>query len=154
MSNETIPVDLIRANLELQLRLQRLMQENAAQWLQHATHTGRESIAESGAEIESLLTARNWQELATLPAQAFRRRYQQQVGGAQVLTQLAIKNQTSFAQGLQQAIQDWQKSVTQAVAGQAETASPVQDVFRQWGALWAAPQDKEGAANAGGRDGG
>ena len=28
MSNETIPLNLFKANLELQLRLQRLMQEN------------------------------------------------------------------------------------------------------------------------------
>ena len=31
MSNETIPLNLFKANLELQLRLQRLMQENGQQ---------------------------------------------------------------------------------------------------------------------------
>lgn len=59
MSNETIPLNLFKANVELQLRLQRLMQENGQQWLENATRAGSESIAESGAEIESLLKAQN-----------------------------------------------------------------------------------------------
>ncbi|MEI2744448.1 MAG: phasin family protein [Ottowia sp.] len=80
MSNETIPLNLFKANLELQLRLQRLMQENGQQWLENATRAGSESIAESGAEIESLLKAQNWQELATLPAQAFWRQFQHHDG--------------------------------------------------------------------------
>ena len=68
MSNETIPLNLFKANLELQLRIQRLMQENGQQWLENATRAGKDGITESGAEIESLLKAKNWQELATLPA--------------------------------------------------------------------------------------
>ena len=83
MSNETIPLNLFKANLELQLRLQRLVQENGQQWLENATRAGKDGIAESGAEIESLLKAQNWQELATLPAQAFWRQFQYHVGGAQ-----------------------------------------------------------------------
>ena len=51
MSNETIPLNLFKANVELQLRLQRLMQENGQQWLENATRAGSESIAESCAEI-------------------------------------------------------------------------------------------------------
>lgn len=151
MSNETTPLDLFKANLELQLRLQRLMQESGQQWLENATHAGSENIAESGAEIESLLKAHNWQELATLPAQAFWRQSQQQMGSAQALTQVAIKNQTSFTQGLQQAIQNWQKSVTQAV-GQADAELPFQDIFKQWGAVWAKAPDKDATAKTGGRN--
>jgi hypothetical protein len=153
MSNETIPLNLFKANLELQLRLQRLMQENGQQWLENATRAGSENIAESGTEIESLLKAQNWQELATLPAQAFWRQFQHQMGGAQALTQVAIKNQTTFTQGLQQAIQDWQKSVTQAV-GQADAILPFQDIFKQWGAVWAKAQDKDAPAKTGGRNAG
>ncbi|RTL18189.1 MAG: hypothetical protein EKK55_21465, partial [Rhodocyclaceae bacterium] len=108
---------------------------------------------ESGTEIESLLKAQNWQELATLPAQAFWRQFQHQMGGAQALTQVAIKNQTTFTQGLQQAIQDWQKSVTQAV-GQADAILPFQDIFKQWGAVWAKAQDKDAPAKTGGRNAG
>ena len=149
MSNETIPPNLFKANLELQLRLQRLMQENGQQWLENAARAGKDGIAESGAEIESLLKAENWQELATLPAQTFWRQFQHHVGGAQALTQVAIKNQTSFTQGLQKAIQDWQKSVTQAV-GQGDAVLPFQDMFKQWGAVWASAQDKEAPGKTGG----
>src|SRR5690606_24985820 len=115
MSNETTPFSLFKAHLELQLRLQRLMQENGQQWLESATRAGSERITESSAEIESLLKAKNWQELATLPAQAFWRQSQHYVGGAQALTHVAIQNRTAFTQGLQQAIHDWQESVTQTV---------------------------------------
>ena len=151
MSNETIPLNLFKANVELQLRLQRLMQENGQQWLENAARAGKDGIAESGTEIESLLKAQNWQELATLPAQAFWRQFQHQMGGAQALTQVAIKNQTTFTQGLQQAIQDWQKSVTQAV-GQADAVLPFQDIFKHWGAVWAKAPDKDATAKTGGRD--
>ena len=58
MSNETIPLNLFKANLELQLRLQRLVQENGQQWLENATRAGKDGIAESGAEIENLLKAK------------------------------------------------------------------------------------------------
>jgi hypothetical protein len=75
------------------------------------------------------------------------------MGGAQALTQVAIKNQTTFTQGLQQAIQDWQKSVTQAV-GQADAVLPFQDIFKQWGAVWARAQDKDAPGKTGGRNAG
>ena len=142
-----------QARAILELRLQRLMQENGQQWLENATRAGSENIAESGTEIESLLKAQNWQELATLPAQAFWRQFQYHVGGAQALTQVAIKNQTTFTQGLQIAIQDWQKSVTQAV-GQGDAVLPFQDIFKQWGAVWASAQDKEAPGKTGGRNAG
>ena len=74
------------------------------------------------------------------------------MGGTQALTQVAIKNQTTFTQGLQQAIEDWQKSVTQAV-GQTDAVTPFQDIFKQWGAVWAKAQDKE-APKTGGRNAG
>lgn len=44
MSNETIPLNLFKANLELQLRLQRLVQENGQQWLENATRAGTAQI--------------------------------------------------------------------------------------------------------------
>ncbi len=75
------------------------------------------------------------------------------MGGAQALTQVAIKNQTTFTQGLQIAIQDWQKSVTQAV-GQGDAVLPFQDIFKQWGAVWASAQDKEAPGKTGGRNAG
>ena len=151
MSNETIPLDLFKANLELQQRLRRLMQENVQQWLESGTRASSESIAESSAEIEILLKAKNWQELTTLPAQSFWHQFQHQVGGAQALTQDAIKNQTAFTQGLQQAIQGWHKSVTQAV-GQGDAVLPFQDIFKQWGVVLAPAQDKDAPSQTGGRN--
>ena len=66
---------------------------------------------------------------------------------------MCIRDRTTFTQGLQQAIQDWQKSVTQAV-GQGDEVLPFQDMFKQWGAVWASAQDKEAPGKTGGRDAG
>ena len=71
MSNETIPLNLFKANLELQLRIQRLMQENGQQWLENATRAGKDGITESGAEIESRSrrrTGRSWQRCPHKPS--------------------------------------------------------------------------------------
>jgi len=40
MSNETIPLNLFKANLELQLRIQRLTLESGQQWMESATGVG------------------------------------------------------------------------------------------------------------------
>ena len=137
MSNETIPLNLFKANLELQLRLQRLVQENGQQWLENATRAGKDGIAESGAEIESLLKAQNWQELATLPAEAFWRQLQQRFGDSQAAAQIAITAQTGFAHGLQEAVQAWQQQ-TAGVLGEVAPAalsggdSPWANLFKPW----------------------
>ncbi len=71
MSAQTIPLHLLKAQLELQLHLSRLLQESGQQWLEHAARNGPERIAETGSEIEGVQQTSSWQELATRPAQAF-----------------------------------------------------------------------------------
>ena len=153
MSNETIPLNLFKANVELQLRLQRLMQENGQQWLENATRAGSVASSCQFWALSRLSISAPDSAMLSLPAQAFWRQFQYHVGGAQALTQVAIKNQTTFTQGLQIAIQDWQKSVTQAV-GQGDAVLPFQDIFKQWGAVWASAQDKEAPGKTGGRNAG
>lgn len=148
MSTEALPLDLFKANLELHLRITRLAQENSQRWLEVASRAGNDGVAESSAEIENLLKAENWQALAALPTQAFWRQFQQRVGDTQTLVQAAVSNQTAFTQGLQQAVQEWQKAVNTA-AGSADAIAPLQDLFKQWGAAWTTATDKEAAAKGG-----
>jgi hypothetical protein len=104
MSAQTIPLHLLKAQLELQLHLGRLLQESGQQWLDHAARTGPERIAETGNEIEGVQQTSNWQELATLPAQAFWRHAHLRMGHAQALVQTAVASQMTLAQGMQQAV--------------------------------------------------
>jgi hypothetical protein len=152
MNTETVSLNLLKATLELQLRVHRLVQESGQQWLENATHAGNEGIAEASAEIEGLLDAETWQELATLPVQAFWRQLQLRVGDTRALTQVIVNNQMAFIQGLQQAIQHWQKSASEAVGQDA--LLPLPDTLKQWGAAWSAKQEKDSSSKTGGRDGG
>ena len=111
MSNaNTLPLDLYKANLELQVRIGKLFQEGGKQWLDYGYRLASDGIAESDAEIAQLLQSEDWQKLATLPAEAFWRQLQQRFGDSQAAAQIAITAQTGFAHGLQEAVQD-RKSV-------------------------------------------
>ncbi len=137
MGTESIPLGLFKANIELQLRITRLLQDSGQQWLESAQRAGADSIAETTSEIESLLRAGNWQSLATLPAESFWRLIQQRTGDAQAINQTVIKNQAQFTTGLQQALESWQRSVLGAI-GEDSAAQPLQDLFKQWGQAWTA----------------
>ncbi len=135
MSAQTIPLHLLKAQLELQLHLGRLLQESGQQWLEHAARSGPERIAETGSEIEGVQQTSNWQELATLPAQAFWRQTHLRMGHAQALAQTAVASQMALAQGVQQAVQDWQRQVAGALGGTqgaADTTVPWSDLLARW----------------------
>lgn len=135
MSAQTIPLHLLKAQLELQLNLGRLLQESGQQWLEHAARSGPERIAATGNEIDGVHQSRNWQELATLPAQSFWRQSQLRMGHAQALVQTAMASQLTLAQGIQQAVQDWQQQVAGALGntpGAADTSVPWSDLLARW----------------------
>mgnify|MGYP001637221164 CR=1 FL=1 len=148
MSMETLPLDLYKANVELQLRITRLLQQGGHRWLESVQQSSMRSVEQTTAEIEGLLQTGNWQSLATLPADTFWRLFQHGVNDSQTINELAIQNQTEFTNGLQEALEAWQKSVM-AVASNTSAALPVMDIFKQWGAPWAnaasASDTKKGA---------
>lgn len=125
MSNKTdLPLNLYKANLELQARVTRLAQQNGQQWLEFGHRLLGDGIADSDATVAELLKADNWQNLATLPADAFWRQLQQRFGDTQAVAQIAISAQTAFAQGLQQAVQAWQKEAGEAIGANSLTITP------------------------------
>ena len=75
MTTETLPLNLLKANAELQLRLTRLLQESSHQWLDSVKEASSQGIAETSAEIEGVLRSANWQALASLPPEAFWRQF-------------------------------------------------------------------------------
>jgi len=138
MSTETLPLDLYKANVELQLRITRLLQEGAHRWLESIQKSSAEGVAETTAEIDGLLGSANWQSIATLPAETFWRAFQHRVNDGQAINQLAIKNQAAFTAGLQQALESWQKAMI-GVLGGSQSTQPLLQAFGQWGSAWAQP---------------
>jgi hypothetical protein len=122
MNTEILPVDLYKANVELQLRITRLLQEGALRWLESVQKSSAEGVAEITAGIEGLQGSANWQSMAMLPAKTFWRAFQHRVNDGQAINQLAIKNQAVIG-----------------VLGGSQSTQPLLQAFGQLGAAWAQP---------------
>lgn len=134
-----LPLNLYKANAELQLRISKLVMENWKKWLELSSRAVDDGIAESQSKVEQLLKAQDWQALATMPAETFRRLLQQRMGDSTVNNQIAANVQAHFAQGLQEAIQTWQQDTARALGSVGDVGlanTPWNDVVAQWGKLW------------------
>jgi len=135
-----LPLALYKANSELQLRISKLVMENWKKWLELSTRAMDDGIAESQARVEQLLKAQDWSALATMPAETFGRMLQQRMGDANVTNHIAASVQAHFAQGLQEAIQTWQKDTARALGSMSNLGSvanaPWSDAMAQWGRVW------------------
>lgn len=147
-----LPLSLYKANSELQLRINKLVMENWKKWLELSTRAMDDGIAESQARVEQLLKAQDWTALASMPAETFGRLLQQRLGDADVTSQIAASVQAHFAQGLQEAIQTWQKDTARALGSLSDPGNvanaPWNDAMAQWSRFWpwtegkGAPRDK------------
>lgn len=139
--NTEVPLNLYKANLELQLRLTRLVQETQKNWLELGTQGTVKSIAETNSQLEQVLKTQDWQKLAALPADTFWRQLQSRFNDNQALVQIAVSSQTSFSAGLQDALQTWQKETLQAVSGITDVSAlngTLKDLVSQWSKYWPA----------------
>lgn len=123
MSTENFPVNLYKTNLELQLRIMQLLQDNRQHWLEAAQQQNTAAIAKTQAEIEDLSQASDLQSLVTMPTDTAGHLFQSYLSSIQTMNEIAIKSQTDFSAGLQQALQDWQKSVNLTLGDNANFAS-------------------------------
>ena len=114
-----LPMALWKANLDLQARLARLLQEDGREWLELGTRAMGDSASGFETEARRLLQAGDWQALAALPVEAFWRQAEQGLGDSQAVVQRALQGQEAFARGLAEALQDWQRQMAEAwqVAG-------------------------------------
>ncbi|RAO77194.1 phasin family protein [Dyella jiangningensis] len=146
-----LPLALYKANSELQLRISKLVMENWKKWLELSTRAMDDGIAESQARVEQLLKAQDWAALASMPAETFGRMLQQRLGDANVTNHIAASVQAHFAQGLQEAVQTWQKDTARALGGMSDLGSaanaPWTDAMAQWGRMW--PWAAEQGASSG-----
>ena len=71
MTNQSdLPLNLYKANTELQLRVVKLVMENWKKWLELSSRAVDDGIAESQARVEQLLKAQDWTSLAASAAVA------------------------------------------------------------------------------------
>jgi len=112
-----IPFDLYKANLQFTLRTNKLLKECGQRWLDTFDHAMGESIAGSQEEIDKLSLDDNWQSFAAVPGETLVRLMQERVGDAQAVAQAAVTNQTRFLTGLQDAFLIWQRDTAKAMGG-------------------------------------
>ena len=137
MNNE-LPIQLYKANAELQLQITRLLQESGHHWLEAMQQLSAGSMLETTSRIQNLQQAADWQALATLPSEVFWRLCQGRMGDTQAVGQAAAKSQAAFADGLRQSLSAWQASVSEAFGASGDTASFAQ-LCQQWAQPWTAP---------------
>lgn len=143
--NSELPIQLYKANAELQLQITRLLQESGHRWLEAMQQLSAGGVQETTARIQGLQQAADWQALAPLPSEVFRRLYQGRVGDAQAIAQTATKDQAAFADGLRQALTTWQGFVSEAFGASGDAASFAQlfqPLTQPWFAPAATPQSK------------
>lgn len=129
MGNPTdLPMKLWKANLDLQLRIGRLIQDSGREWMELGTRAVGETVEEGDAEVREFLRSGDWHALASLPVDAFWRQAQQRYGDGQALAQVAVNAQNAFASGLIEALQDWQKDTSALLAD----AGKVADAGADW----------------------
>lgn len=112
-----VPFELYKANLQFTLRANKLIKECGQRWLDTFDHAVGDSIAETQKEIDKISVNDDWQSLATIPGETILRLMQERVGDTQSIAQAALKNQTHFMSGLQDALLIWQRETAKAVGG-------------------------------------
>ena len=152
MSDKTArPLQLLKANLEFQLQVGRLLQQSGQHWAELASRSIGEEVSERDAEIRELLRSGDWQALSALPANAFWRQAQQRLGDGQELARSLMSAQNTFAVGLGAAVQAWQRASSEALAT-AGTTSPEaswREMVAPWERLMAACVPPTGAGGTG-----
>lgn len=141
--NSELPLNLYKANTELQLQITRLLQEASHRWLEVVRELSAEGIAETTAQIQGLLGSADWQAATTLPAESFWRLLQGGLSDAQSVNQVAMKSQATFAEGVRQALGDWQQTVAQAFGADSDQLA-FASLYQPWTQPWTTPEAPKG----------
>lgn len=139
-----LPMALWKANLDLQMRLGRLLQDSGREWLELGTRAVGEGATEFETEARRLLQAGNWQALAALPVETFWRQAEQRVGDGQALAGVALQAQQAFVQGMAEALQDWQRQVANAWSAAGVDAGAAPGAVEAWNAMLASMEKSFG----------
>lgn len=118
MSIDALPFNVYKANIALQLRITQLLQECRQRWLEAAQQRNADATAQTAIELEDVSQSSGWQSLASLSPETYGRLFQVGTSGSHAISETVIRNQAEFAAGLQQALQEWQKTVSVLFGGE------------------------------------
>ncbi|HEY0179406.1 MAG TPA: phasin family protein [Dokdonella sp.] len=132
------PMALYKANLDLMLRIAALMQQSRRDWLEAGTRSAGDSISRTLGEADRAIAAGDWNTLVTLPAEAWWQGLQRGVGDLQNVAENALGNQARFAEGIRQALADWQQRCTEALqtaGANSQAGNALQDLLNTFAAF-------------------
>jgi len=125
------PLALYKANLDLALRVGRLLSEHRRQWARQGLARVDEAVNRTLRESERALAAGDWEQLSKLPGDGFWASIQADADALQASTDAAIAQQSSFANGLQEAVDAWQAACGEAIR-EAGVALPTTTGFEDF----------------------
>lgn len=110
----SIPKALYQANIDLALRIAALLQENGKQWFDLFAEEASTRLEEGLSQAGSFGQGLSLEKLASLPADAATQFLQIDLGRWQTLLSSAVENQSHFAEGVQEALSQWQGACSDA----------------------------------------
>ncbi len=110
----SIPKALYQANIDLALRIAALLQENGKQWFDLFAEEASTRLEEGLSQAGSFGQGLSLEKLASLPADAATQFLQIDLGRWQTLLSSAVENQSHFAEGVQEALSQWQDACSDA----------------------------------------
>lgn len=110
----SIPKALYQANIDLALRIAALLQENGKQWFDLFAEEASARLEEGLSQAGSFGSGLSLDKLSSLPADAATQFLRIDMGRWQALLSSAVENQSHFAEGVQQALGQWQDACSEA----------------------------------------
>ena len=110
----SIPKALYQANIDLALRIAALLQENGKQWFDLFAEEASTRLEEGLSQVAGFGQSLSLEKLSSLPADAATQLLQVDMGRWQALLASAVENQSHFAEGVQQALKQWQGACSNA----------------------------------------
>lgn len=145
-SSMQAPLDMYKANLELQADIARMVQEAGCEWLVLGGRLASKRLVRQEALTATLREIDDWQGLAAWSAGLYQDQLQQRFGAGQEVARAALGLQGTFAAGLQGAMHAWQAAAAKALQGGQASAVPADSA---WTAMFAPWQRMPMAAGAG-----
>lgn len=143
MKTDTLPLELYKNNTELQLRITRMLQEDAHRWLESTQASNTERMKAFNAELEKLSGSDNTHLFTTMPIGLFWAMCQCNINDSHAIHQLLINNQAVFTAEMQKAVENWQNAVNNSIGagGFTDTALKAFKLLG-WGNAWSASENE------------
>jgi hypothetical protein len=136
--NSELPIQLYKANAELQLQITRLLQESGHHWLEAMQQLSAGGVLETTSRIQNLQQAADWQALATLPIRGVLAPVPGPYGRCPSGRPGCCQEPGGIRRWPARGADAWQASVSEAFGASGDTASFAQ-LCQQWTQPWTAP---------------